>query len=160
MTMSGSIPFMRVVTGSINGSCNSYVPNDAAGVPTVSAVMEASDIAGLCDISAVDLSVVAADLAGTDVGLSAVGLILYISDIFNNPMPAGTTITVASNNAVLSGNTSITVGSTNRTTPISMGFVLSREGEGNKVTSGALIVTVVTPKQIITTLSIAVSDDR
>jgi hypothetical protein len=159
MTMSGSHPAMRIVTGDIIGGCASYVPMDAADVPTVAALMEPSDVAGACDISAIDLSVVR-DANDADIGLSSVGMTLYISDMFNNPMPAGTTITVSSNNAELSGNTGITIGSTNSTRPEAMSFVISREGEGNKKTDGALTVTVTTPRQIVSTMSVSIADDR
>ena len=83
-----------------------------------------------------------------------------ISDLFNNPMPAGTTVTITANNGELSGNTGITIGSTNSAIPIAMGIVISREGEGNKKTDGALTITVTTPLQIVSTLSVGIADDR
>ncbi len=161
MVMSGSNPVMRVVTGQVNGSCNNYIPNGAAGATDVAAVLEASDVTGVCDVASIDISAVPDinDL-GVDIGLSTVPMVLYFSDIFNNPMPAGTTVAITTNNGVLSGSTAITVGSTNRTTPMAMPFTIGREGEGNKILGGALTITVTTPKQVVTTMAIAINDDR
>ncbi|NQZ11358.1 MAG: Ig-like domain-containing protein, partial [Algicola sp.] len=161
MVMSGSNSVMRVVTGTINGSCNNYIPNEAAGGTEIAALLEASDVTNACDVAAIDLSAVP-DIndPAVDVGLSAVSMVLYFSDIFNNPMPAGTTVNITTNNGVLSGATSVIVGSTNRTLPMAMAFTVAREGEGNKITGGALTITVTTPKQIITSMAITILDDR
>jgi hypothetical protein len=168
MVMSGSTPVMRVVTGAIVGeddlvdlNCRDYIPNQSSGALVASAVLERSDVEGVCDVSGIDISVVPDinDL-GVDIGLSTVPMVLYFSDIFNNPMPAGTTVTITTNNGVLSGSTAITVGSTNTTLPMAMPFAIGREGEGNKILGGALTITVTTPKQIVTTMAIAIADDR
>ncbi|MCJ8269553.1 MAG: Ig-like domain-containing protein, partial [Psychrosphaera sp.] len=163
MVMSGSDSVMRVVTGTINGdnTCSNYIPNEAAGGTGVSAILERSDVTGACNVALIDISPVADinDL-GVDIGLSVVPMVLYFSDIFNNPMPAGTVVSITTSNGSLSGSTSLIVGSTNRTTPMAMAFTISREGDGNKKTSGALTISVTTPKAIVTSMAITVLDDR
>ena len=159
ITMSGSHPAMRIVTPSIDGTCNDYQPPLADGSNLHAATLENSDITGWCDVSYLDISR-ALDASDVDNGLASVPLVLIFSDEFNNPMPFGTTITVTANNGILTGNTSIVVGSTNTAIPQQMGFAISREGEGNKTLAGQLTVTFTTPRQIVNTLGLTIVDDR
>lgn len=168
ITMSGSHAVFRVVTGTNNGTCDNRIPLNADGTPVVVdgngdplviATLESSDVVELCDISMVDLSVYI-DSDGNDKGIGTMPMRVYFSDIFNNPMPAGTGVTIATNNGILSGTTSMTVGSTNSVFPQAMNFAISRESEGNQRLSGSITITITTPKQIISTTTIAVFDDR
>ena len=121
--------------------------------------MESSHVSSECDIQSVDLSVVD-DANGLDIGIGSVDMLLRFSDYFNNPMPAGTTVNISTNNGELSGTTSMTVGSTNSRFPLTMAFNISREGEGNKKSDGVLTIEITTPRQIVTALSLGISDDR
>lgn len=157
--MSGSTAYMRIVTGLNNGTCNSYEPTDTNGTNFSSLVLEGSELSTECDIAQVDLSVVT-DGNGDDIGVSAINMVVRISDIFNNPMPAGTLINITSNNGSLTGTQSNIVASTNSMVPLAMAFTLTREGEGNQRTTGTLTVTATTPDQHISSVTIGVLDDR
>lgn len=159
LVMSGSTAYMRVVTGLNAGTCDSYRPTDASDVTFDSLILEGSQVSTECDINQVDLSVVT-DSNGADIGVNTINMAVRISDIFNNPMPAGTVINITSNNGELTGSLSTTIGSTNTLVPIMMGFTLSREGEGNQRRTGSLTITATTPGGIVSSHSITVLDDR
>ncbi|MFT5161865.1 MAG: hypothetical protein ACI9FJ_000432 [Alteromonadaceae bacterium] len=161
MTMSGSNAAMRVVTNPnpSTGTCDDIVFINDTGAAITAAILEVSDLTTQCDLLGLDISIVN-DADGNDVGLRAIPMRLYFSDLFNNPMPQGTTVVVTADNGALSGNTSIVVGSTNTTLPLSMDFTVAREGEGNKKTSGAISVTITTPLGTISSLDITLLDDR
>lgn len=160
MVMSGSHAAARVVTGRFTTGCASYTPFDNTDNVTVNAaIMEPSDIDSNCDIRSIDLSP-ATDENGNDVGISAVSMVLLFSDFFNNPMPFGTTVNISTDNGILSGTTSMVVGSTNTVFPLGMAFTIAREGEGNKKFNGAITIEITTPKLIVSGLTIGVRDDR
>ena len=159
MVMSGSTAYMRVVTGLNGGSCDPFRPLQSEGDNTIRLNLETSHMNFECDINSVDLSVVN-NASSVDVGVGAINLTVRIADIFNNPMPAGTTVNITSNNGELSGNLSTTVGNTNSMVPLAMHFTLAREGEGNQRTVGTLTITVTTPSGVVSGLTIAVLDDR
>ncbi len=162
IVMSGSNAVTRVVsrdnstTNPDIGVCDNDVRTASNNVVRV---LEGSDISGWCDISSVDLSIYR-DADSNDVGLVSVTMIVFFSDIFNNPMPAGTTVQITTDNGILSGGLSTVIGSTTAVRPEFLEFAISREGEGNKKTGGAITITITTPKQIITTRNIGVTDDR
>ncbi len=149
ITMSGSTAYMRLRTVDPGTNCADLIVNS-----TVVLGLEASDVAGQCDINSVNIS----DLGAGSV--ASVTFILSFSDIFNNPLPAGTELTVATSNGVLAGTTSLTVPSTNSAVPASIAFSISRESVGNSVNSGTLTINVETPREIVSSLSIPVLDDR
>lgn len=160
MVMSGSTAYMRLITPRFTDNCADYTPFDVTTNATIqSAFMEPSDLTEFCDIRHIDLST-ADDADGNEIGLGAMSITLVFSDIFNNPLPAGTTVSITADNGVLSGNTSMTVPSTNTAVPLNMTFAVAREGEGNKKSNGALTVTITTPKNIISSISIPLNDNR
>ncbi len=160
MVMSGSTAYFRVITPKLAATCDPVVELDNSDNVTYTLKqLEDSDVSTYCDIGYIDLQRIE-DTNGNDIGISNVSMVLVLSDIFNNPLPFGTTVTIQADNGVLSGNTAMTIGSTNTTIPLRMGFAIAREGEGNKKSSGAITITVTTPLEIVSGLSITVNDDR
>ena len=70
---------------------------------------------------------------------------IFFSDIHNNPLPAGTTVTVTADNGVLRGLTDYTVVNTAQQVPISVSVNITKEAEPNDVDSGFLYIEFVTP---------------
>ncbi|KMT66387.1 Ig-like domain-containing protein [Catenovulum maritimum] len=79
-------------------------------------------------------------------GVSSVNFTVYLTDLNNNPMPAGTKIDVQTSNGELVGTTSFTVGETNTAIPQGFPFTVKREvaGEGNSVDAAPLTITITT----------------
>ena len=168
LIMSGSEAYMRIVTsrtiGPIDdlnlGNCGEVRRTDNNGTNYLVINAEESHLTSReCDVNHIDLSVIS-DATSTDSGIESINLTARISDIFNNPLPAGTTINITSNNGELSGNLSTVVGSPNNLVPLAMHFTVTREGEGNQRTVGTLTITATTPSGVVSGLTIAVLDDR
>ncbi|WP_157813490.1 hypothetical protein [Pseudoalteromonas spongiae] len=104
--------------------------------------------AGVCMVRDLPLSI----------GISGLAPIFYYSDIYGNPLPAGTQITTESDNGDFSGTNSKVLQNTNSTFPDKVGVSVSREGTPNKKTSGFLKVTFVTPKGVTSEAHMTVND--
>jgi len=97
-------------------------------------------------------------IADTCARESTRSIAVYVADIHNNPIPAGSTITASTSNGVLGGDTSYTMPSTNSRYPTILGLYVEPESEPNKKTSGTLTITVTTPKGIVSSTSMTVID--
>nr|WP_244152568.1 hypothetical protein [Pseudoalteromonas spiralis] len=125
LVMSGSTPYIRAVTALDDCSLSDGIR------------LEASDMAGMCDINLIDIS--------NSTPYSAISVTIFFSDIYNNPLPAGTTVTVTADNGVLRGLTDYTVVNTAQQVPISVSVNITKEAEPNDVDSGFLYIEFVTP---------------
>ncbi|MDN3393234.1 hypothetical protein [Pseudoalteromonas sp. APC 3691] len=125
LVMSGSTPYIRAVTPLNDCTLNSGIS------------LEASDMAGMCDINLIDIS--------NSTPYSAISVTIFFSDIHNNPLPAGTTVKVTSDNAVLKGLTDYTVINTAQKVPNSVSVNITKETEPDAVDSGFLYIEFETP---------------
>lgn len=125
LVMSGSIPYIRAVT-----ALNDCTLSSGIG-------LEASDMAGMCDINLIDIS--------ESTPYSAISVTIFFSDIHNNPLPSGTTVSVTADNGVLRGLTDYTVISTAQKTPDSVTINITKESEPNDIDSGFLYIEFETP---------------
>lgn len=93
-----------------------------------------------------------------DVGLAYVPFNFYYSDIFNNPLPAGTKVTyTASNGETDDGGYDIP--SSNKTWAAYSSHIIGREGEPNKKVTGEFYFEFTTPKSTIKKISLLVIDE-
>jgi len=83
-------------------------------------------------------------------------VLITVSDINGNSAPGGSTVSAETTNGVLVGTSSFTIQST--TEPSSFAVFVGREETPNRLTGGFLVISVTTPKGIITTASIPVTD--
>ncbi|WP_440904900.1 Ig-like domain-containing protein [Catenovulum sp. SX2] len=104
--------------------------------------------------SATDADLTVADLVNN----TSVSFIAYITDENSNPMPSGTTVTISTDNGVVSGVSSHTFGNTTDPRPSGFSFTLGRESSPNNKSSGTATITVTTPKGFATSRSISVVD--
>ncbi|WP_423187109.1 Ig domain-containing protein [Alishewanella sp. d11] len=156
--MSGDEAYFRLVTyaadcAAIPGVTATPVRINAD--PTSAFALEVQSDASsrrMCEVSAVDLSSGQA---------SSVSLRLYIADIYNNPLPAGTTVDVSTDNGVLFGTDSFTFPNTTSRVPLSIFFGLTREPAtgGNERQNGFLSINVTSPSGLVSGKSIPVADD-
>lgn len=108
----------------------------------------------MCQIDEVDLT--------TATGQENINLTVFIADIFNNPLPVGTGVTVSTDNGVLSGEPeNYSFPNTTSRIPVSLSFALAREpADGrNDITSGFLLIKTTAPSGLVSSLSIPVKDD-
>ncbi len=89
---------------------------------------------GGVDINAVDLTTNGSET-----------LKVYFADIYNNHPPTGTTITVSTDNGLLSGKTSWEVGSSAGYGAFDIEINIINETEPNKKTNGKLVIELATP---------------
>ena len=134
LVMSGSIPYIRAVTPLNDCSLNNGIS------------LEASDLSGMCDINLIDIS--------DSTPYSAISVTIYFSDIHNNPLPAGTIVSVTADNAVLRGLTDYTVVNTAQKTPDSVTVNITREIEPNDIDSGFLYIEFETPGGVKTQFTV------
>ncbi|MEO2266117.1 hypothetical protein V1358_02055 [Pseudoalteromonas sp. YIC-656] len=126
MVMSGGTAYFRAVTPMTNDCQESQF-----------ITLEASDTAYQCDINYVSIT--------ADSPYAIISVKVLMSDVHNNPLPAGTEVIISSDNGIVSGLTSFVVPSTNQRTPLSMGITISRETEPNKKSVGSLRISYTTP---------------
>ena len=79
--------------------------------------------------------------------------------LFNQPMPAGSTVEFSTTNGTLVGEKSIKIGNTNFDGPIVFAVTIERESDPNKKAVGMLQVKITTPNDNISSASIPVRDD-
>ena len=159
IVMSGSQAYGRFIVAK-----GSNVPADCSS--TSQLTLEQSENSDYCDVSSIDISEIMVDhdndpaTADIDQGLTGMSVFFYFTDIYNNPMPQGTTITFSAGNGEYSGPTDDVVGNTTSTTPGIYGFSVVREGTGNKSLAGVVEVKITTPNGNITLPALTILDDR
>nr|WP_223229828.1 hypothetical protein [Pseudoalteromonas piscicida] len=149
LVMSGDDVFRRftVLKEDVGGSCTS-----SRGLE-----LEVSDDDKHCDIKSVDFTAQNA--------LQTVPVTIFFSDLFGNPLPAGTVIEVSTNNGELaSGTLTSAVGNTNTDIAQSVSVTLAQETEPNNKRDGFLTIKFTYPalgdsdEQKIQTRGISVRD--
>ncbi|MFB2758959.1 invasin [Shewanella xiamenensis] len=83
---------------------------------------------------------------------------LFVSDLNNNTLPVGTTITASEDNGVISGSKTFTVGNNTSNKPLMYPFTVGLETTPNKKTIGQLTITVKTPLGEPVSISVNVID--
>ncbi|MEZ9200381.1 invasin [Shewanella sp. 10N.286.54.B9] len=83
---------------------------------------------------------------------------LFASDLNNNTLPYGTTISAETDNGELTGTKEYEIGSNRAMMPAVFSFSVSREASPNQKTSGTLVITVKTPKGSPVSVSVIVND--
>ena len=128
---------------------------------------------GFCDINAINLSQSTIQVTDpndststidVDEGVSSVSVYIYYSDVFGNPLPADTEVTLSATNGELTiNNHSETIPNTNSDQTMYSIVTIAREEEGNKKTTGALSIEFLIKNgdaETKITRSITVLDDR
>lgn len=108
----------------------------------------------MCQITEVDLT--------SATGQESINLTVFIADIFNNPLPVGTGVTILTDNGVLSGEPeNYAFPNTTSRVPVSLSFALGREPADNRndITSGFLEIKTTAPSGLVSSLSVSVRDD-
>ncbi|WP_220720177.1 Ig-like domain-containing protein [Agarivorans litoreus] len=113
---------------------------------TSSANILISDATNSVPVSSVDLTAV-----------SSQGLVITVQDLNGNQMPAGTTVSISTNNGELSGETSFTVSDGVRLCDL-IGLSVIQESSPNSRTVGTMTVTVTSPGEVVTSRSISIID--
>ncbi|WP_298444195.1 invasin [uncultured Ferrimonas sp.] len=85
-------------------------------------------------------------------------VVLYLTDVNNNPLPVGTSITAATSNGVLVIGESYAFPNTSADRPSAYVFTVEQETEPNGKTEGTLTITVKTPKGAARTYGMPVLD--
>jgi len=160
IVMSGDTAFFRLVTyaddcSAIAGATASEVRvNSDPASPLVRLVQNDPTSALMCQVDAIDLTQTAS-------GTASLGLTVFIADIYNNPMPAETTISINTDNGILTGTDNYTYPNTTSIVPVGLSFGITREDldGGNEQFSGILTVTAEAPSGLESTLSVSVIDD-
>ncbi|TMP43406.1 hypothetical protein CWB96_02350 [Pseudoalteromonas citrea] len=128
---------------------------------------------GFCDINAINLSQSTIQVTDpndststidVDEGVSSATVYIYYSDVFGNPLPADTEVTLSATNGELTiNNHSETIPNTNSDQTMYSIVTIAREEEGNKKTTGALSIEFLIKNgdaETKITRSITVLDDR
>ncbi|MEL0632400.1 hypothetical protein V6237_06425 [Pseudoalteromonas carrageenovora] len=116
--------------------------------------LEATDNTNYCDVGSINITT-----ANAGNQLSALTFAVYYSDIYNNPMPAGTSVAISADNGEYSGTDGFDIRNSNATFAFGEALSISREADGNDKTEGFLTVEFTTGKGNISTAQIAISDD-
>ncbi|WP_231620112.1 beta strand repeat-containing protein [Pseudoalteromonas sp. NGC95] len=160
IVMSGDSAFYRLVTfaddcAAIAGATATEVRvNSDLTSPLVRRVQNDPTSALMCQVSAIDLTQTAS-------GTSSLSLIVYIADVYNNPMPVGSDVTITTDNGELTGTTNYTFPNTTSIVPIGVSFGIKREPltGGNESSSGSLTIATEATSGLVTSISIPVEDD-
>ncbi|UPW19146.1 Ig-like domain-containing protein [Agarivorans sp. TSD2052] len=105
-----------------------------------------SDTTNSAPVSSVDLTAV-----------SSQGLVVTVQDLNGNQMPAGTTVSISTNNGELSGQTSFTVPDGVRLCDL-IGLSVIQESSPNNRSEGTMTVTVTSPGGVESSRSITIID--
>jgi len=159
--------------------CSNYKITDKDNIVRTLLTLEASESADYCDVAAVDLTPVFIHIdddnnpatpsnnddndAGNEdnpvnVGLGATTINFYYSDLYNNSLPAGTSVDVAATNGDFSGRDTETLPNSARTTARGFSFTIAPEATPNKKSSGSVNIKFTTPKAVISQASLVVLD--
>ncbi|MBB1355338.1 Ig-like domain-containing protein, partial [Pseudoalteromonas sp. SR45-5] len=126
IVMSGDAAFFRLVTyaddcSAIAGVTASEVHiNSDPASPLVRRSQADPTSRQMCQVSEIDLT-------QTPTGTSSVSLIMYIADMYNNPMPAGTEVSISTDNGEITGETSYVFPNTTSFVPVGVSFGIKRE---------------------------------
>ena len=155
IVMSNDDAHFRVVT---------YAP-DCAAIPGVTASvvrMNSDPTSNVVVNSAGDsmCNVTSVDFRGgiTD----SVNLTVFIADSYNNPMPAGTAVTVTTDNGVLSGaEDGYIFPNTTSVRPASLSFVIldEQDDQRNDKTQGIITIKAEAPNGLVSSVGVPVYDD-
>ncbi|MEZ9369059.1 beta strand repeat-containing protein [Shewanella sp. 10N.286.51.B2] len=114
-------------------------------------LVDINDVGDITDVATIDISSVFLDddndpsTPDVDVGLSSKTVYLFLSDVNNNTLASGTTITASTENGELSSATSsYTIGNNTSNKPLLFTFTIGRESSSNDKTDGNLTITVKT----------------
>ncbi|MGS0676141.1 invasin [Shewanella sp. 0m-4] len=114
-------------------------------------LVDIDDAGNITPVSEIDLTIQMVDddndpgTPDVDVGLSSKTVYLFVSDLNNNTLSNGTTISAETDNGVLASSTqAYTIGNNSSNKPLLYQFTLGREGTPNQKTSGLLSITVQT----------------
>ncbi|WP_432454735.1 hypothetical protein ACRRS0_04530 [Agarivorans sp. QJM3NY_29] len=139
-----------IVDSDTNGLCTRDLVEVRDSVVLIMATSGAniliSDTTNTSPVSSVDLTAV-----------SSQGLVITVQDLNGNQMPAGTTVSIGSNNGELSGQTSFTVPDGVRLCDL-IGLSVIQESSPNNRTEGTMTVTVTSPGGVESSRSIAIID--
>ncbi|WP_165742944.1 Ig-like domain-containing protein [Pseudoalteromonas sp. Z9A6] len=160
IVMSGDAAFFRLVTyaddcSAIAGVTASEVHiNSDPASPLVRRSQADPTSQQMCQVSEIDLT-------QSPTGTSSVSLIMYIADMYNNPMPAGTEVTISTDNGEITGETSYVFPNTTSFVPVGVSFGIKREPltGGNDSPSGSLNISVEAPSGLVSPFSVSVIDD-
>lgn len=160
IVMSGDAAFFRLVTyaddcSAIAGVTASEVHiNSDPASPLVRRSQADPTSQQMCQVSEIDLT-------QTPTGTSSVSLIMYIADMYNNPMPAGTEVSISTDNGEITGETSYVFPNTTSFVPVGVSFGIKREPltGGNDSPSGSLNISVEAPSGLVSPFSVSVIDD-
>ncbi|WP_153913716.1 invasin [Shewanella sp. TC10] len=135
IVMSGSVPYGRLV--------------------------DIDDAGNITPVTDIDLrSVFDTSVPPVDIGLSSKTIYLFVSDVNNNTLANGTTITAQTENGDLAtATTSYTIGNNTSNKPLLYAFTVSRESSANQKTSGLLSITVQTLFGDAVTYTVSVLDN-
>ncbi|KKO50142.1 hypothetical protein VT06_02960 [Arsukibacterium sp. MJ3] len=158
--MSGDQAFFRLTTYATDCNAIPGVTARSVRVNSNSSSPEVFEVRGstvgrkMCEVSSIDLS------SGS--GADSVSLLLFIADLYNNPLPVGTSVDVSVDNGVLVGSDSYAFPNTTSRVPVSLSFAMTQEpaGQGNNKLSGFLTIDVTAPSGLTSSLLVPVSDDR
>jgi hypothetical protein len=115
-------------------------------------LVDIDPIGNITPVAAIDLT--------TGTGVSDKTVYLFVSDLNNNTLPFGTTITTSIDNGLLStSSTSYLIGNNVANKPLLYPFTVTREASPNQKSSGLLSVTVKTPLGEAVSYSVSVRDD-
>lgn len=160
IVMSGDAAFFRLVTyaddcSAIAGVTASEVHiNSDPASPLVRRSQADPTSQQMCQVSEIDLT-------QTPTGTSSVSLIMYIADMYNNPMPAGTEVSISTDNGEITGETSYVFPNSTSFVPVGVSFGIKREPltGGNDSPSGSLNISVEAPSGLVSPFSVSVVDD-
>ncbi|WP_083804851.1 beta strand repeat-containing protein [Shewanella benthica] len=129
-------------------------------------LVDIDDAGNIIPVTEIDLTVNLVDddsdptTPEVDQRLSSKTIYLFLSDLNNNTLSNGTTITARTDNGDLSSSTqSYTIGNNSSNKPLIFAFSVSRESTPNKKSSGLLSITVTTKYGDPVTFSVNVRDD-
>lgn len=84
--------------------------------------------------------------------------VVYVTDENGNPMPAGTSVSITTDNGIVVGTSSRSFISTSTAIPIGFEFTIGTEASPNNKSTGLATITVTTPKGVSDSYSITVID--
>ncbi|EWH12361.1 Ig domain-containing protein group 1 domain-containing protein [Catenovulum agarivorans DS-2] len=164
--MSGQSPYVRVLDSDSQPVSNVYlnadVYVDCNGNGVWDSLVDETLVGADCNGDGDQLDIDVAELLTRDNNgngrydeSNTEVLNVYVTDINNNPMPAGTSFTYTTDNGEIFGASSYEVLETNRLLPMNFSVGIKPESEGNEAFQGTLLLTVETPGGVSTTVSIA-----
>ncbi|PMG42571.1 invasin [Shewanella sp. 10N.286.52.B9] len=108
--------------------------------------VDIDDAGNITDVAEIDIrTVLDGNVPPNDIGLSTKTVYLFLSDLNNNTLASGTTITATTENGELSSATSsYTIGNNTSMRPLLFAFTVGRESSANQKTDGNLTITVQT----------------